>query len=464
MAGSTSFWTGLGPPRQGPVGLAALLVLGWLAWTPDVAQAGALEQEMLKHAPALMKNLREEGYQNVGVLKFRVKKGAADYSDSVGTLNLSLAQRVEMALVLVNDPAPDRQLGILQDVSAVAARLQGASHLNPQGRQVLFSASYPLAWGNKSAKPDALVTGVAVISPDLREMKVVMGPIDSQSSVPKRERTVAFTVPVESELLSEMGESFLVRGFFTGGKINQVDPSKAVASAAKVKSKAEPYPLDDASEAPVTLEIWYGKSKVPFNTTSGKAVIRPPQLGEKVSFRIVRNKPGRYGIVLKVNGENTIFQERLPDHRCHKWILEPDMDKIDIVGYAVKGEKSAREFKVLTPSESKAYEVYYGADVGTYSLTVYGEQDPGAIQEQPRDDNYAALVAGFYPQEKPDTLVDLQRTLRYEAGGASRIATRGLGGLVGAGNKVATEGTRVVPFKANPSPLMSATITYYQVR
>jgi hypothetical protein len=433
-----------------------LVALALLAVLPSAGVAGTLEQELLNHAPQLMKHVREKGYKNVGVLKFRVKKGNAEPSDTVGTLNMTLANRTEMALVLVNDPATDKQIGIIQDASSLAAKLKGANHLNPQGRQVLFNAKYPLAWGSQSVNPDAFVVGKATIGADLKEMQVEMGLIDSQPAAAARDRLVSFTVPVEGDLLSEMGESFLVRGFFTGGKVSQIEPKKAVESAAKVKDNYEPYPLADKADPPVALEIWYGRSKVPFVATGGKAAIRQPQPDEKVTFRIVRKKPGRYGIVLKVNGENTIFQERLADIKCHKWILEPDMDKLEVIGYAVKGKKEALAFSVLPPAESRANEVYYGHDVGTFALTVYTEV-PGYTNGEPKNENYLALRGGSYPDTKPATLGALQHVLREDAAGAG-TATRG---LVVAGERVATGGTRLVPFKAYPTPVLSATIKYY---
>jgi hypothetical protein len=445
--------------------LKSLMVLGFAAGLltafAPVSQAGSLEQELLRNAPQLMKNLRDKGYKNVGVLKFRVRKGNAEPSDSVGTLNLTLANRTEMALVLVNDPATDKQIGIIQDASSVAAKLNGASHLNREGLQTLFGAKYPLAWGKEQVKPDALVFGEADITADLREMKVSMGIVDKQVGSSPRDRVIAFTVPVESDLLSEMGESFLVRGLFTVTKATKVEAGPALAYAANVKANKEPYPLDDKNDPPVSLEIWYGKTKVPFTVQGGRATIPTPQPNEKVVLRIVRNpkNTGRYGIVLKVNGENTIFQQKGPDYKCLKWVLEPEMKKLEVFGYAVKGEDAWRQFKVLTPAAARGLEVYYGHDIGTISMTVYAEQPPDYKKEDPKDENYAALAAGYYPEEKSDTLAGLQHAMREY--GADAGTTRG---LVAPGVKVGGGGTREVGFKAFPSPALSATISYYQGR
>src|SRR4051812_33962666 len=56
--------------------------------------------------------------------------------------------------------------------SAVAAKLPGANHLTGEGRGALFRGRYPMAWGDQQVEPDAFLTGVVVLSPDLRRMIV----------------------------------------------------------------------------------------------------------------------------------------------------------------------------------------------------------------------------------------------------------------------------------------------------
>src|SRR3954466_6827164 len=86
-----------------------------------------LDAALLRQAPRVLADLKAHGVRNVGVLKFRVKKGEQPVSDRVGTLNLDLAARLEIALVLATDiKAP---VGIIHDASAVAARTPGANHL-----------------------------------------------------------------------------------------------------------------------------------------------------------------------------------------------------------------------------------------------------------------------------------------------------------------------------------------------
>src|SRR3954469_24886197 len=98
--------------------LRAALFVGLVAGR--AAGEETLDAALLREAPRVLGYLKGQGYKNVGVLKFRVKKGEQPLSDRVGTLNLNLAARLEIALVLATDiKAP---LGIIHDASAVAAR------------------------------------------------------------------------------------------------------------------------------------------------------------------------------------------------------------------------------------------------------------------------------------------------------------------------------------------------------
>jgi hypothetical protein len=73
-----------------------------------------------------------------------------------------------------------------------------------------------------------------------------------------------------------------------------------------------------------------------------------------VSFAIKRaaKASGRLAVVLKVNGENTLFREKLPDLQCRKWILEPNGQPIVVRGYQ-RSAQDAEEFRVASPEESR---------------------------------------------------------------------------------------------------------------
>src|ERR1700733_8883574 len=138
-------------------------IVSLLAPSVPAAELQSLERGLVQQSPALIKRFKASGYKNVGVLKFLVAHASSKgFSDSVGTLNMMLARRLEVALVLANDPGAP--VGVIRNASTVAARTKGANHRSPAGRKVLFEPDYPLAWGKGEVKADAFVTGTALIS------------------------------------------------------------------------------------------------------------------------------------------------------------------------------------------------------------------------------------------------------------------------------------------------------------
>jgi hypothetical protein len=430
--------------------LAAGLLLSSAGTGP--ARADATERELLRQAPNVLAFLTEHGYKNVGVLKFRVKKGAAAAGDNVGPLNANLANRLEVALVLCNR---SEQLGIIHDASAVAAGLRGASHLTKEGREVLFSGRYPLAWGGQKVGADAFLTGVVKVSPNLRDLNVFVLAFDRETDGLKK--VCEFTVPMDPATLIETGESFKVRGLFDRPDKEKPEQKqeKAIQAAAKVKDRQEKYPLEDDG-SPLDLQICYDGKPVRYELKDNKALIPEPREGQEVTFLLRRKGPARepLGVVLKVNGENTLFHEKLKDVDCHKWILAPGDGPLVIRGFH-SDDRSAVKFRVSSPEESKKNEVNYGADVGTISVTVFrerkGKEPPPSLDEDAEDE--AATNRGIFPGQTPRTLSALQSQLRAEA----RV-TRG---LIEKGEAIAASLKRV-SFKADETPIMSATITYYR--
>ena len=132
----------------------------WLI-TPTCHAQDSLERGLLRQAPKLIKHFKDHNYKNVGVLKFLVSREGTGFSDNVGTLNLLAARRLELALILANDPRTP--VGITADASDVARKIVGASHLSKAGREKLFTGKYPLAWGKDVVQPDAFVTGTTEV-------------------------------------------------------------------------------------------------------------------------------------------------------------------------------------------------------------------------------------------------------------------------------------------------------------
>jgi hypothetical protein len=408
---------------------------------------------LLKNAPKVIRYLKDHGYKNVGVLKFRVKNGEQPISDHVGPLNLNLADRLEIALVLADDVR--KPIGIIHGASAVAATLPGANHLSKVGRQALFRGRYPLAWGNQDVEVDAFLTGVVVVDSDLHQMTIGIGAFGKDGEA--LDRVVEFQATTDASALVEVGESFLIRGAFDSGRTEVVREREVVTTAARVKAAQETNPLQDP-EAPVALEVYYNNQRVPLRLRDGKALIPEPGEGQAVVLvlRKVDKTPGKYGVVLSVNGENTLYKERLSPLRCWKCILSPDTTSITIRGYQT-GDRTGEAFRVLSPTESRANLMNYGADVGMISMVVFrearGKKKPIALDDEAED--LAALTGGRYPKKPPENLAALKFQLRSGAGNSSNR------GLIAQGKEIGAR-IRRLQFQPDPTPVMSTTLTYYR--
>jgi hypothetical protein len=434
----------------------------WLATSNCQAQ-DSMERRLLQQAPKLIKYFKDHGYKNVGVLKFLAAHEGQKLKDNLGTLNQLSARRLELALMLNNDPI--NPVGIVDKASDVASNISGASHLSAEGRQKLFTAMYPLAWGKEKVHPDAFVTGTIYISKDLRTLTFSLYCFDSAANklVPLEDD---FQVANSTDRLSEMGESFALRGLFDGGTVEvakgkpqeKAYQEQVYQKAVAVREKKVVHPAHPASSyKPVTLAVYYNNKLVPYEFREGKAFIAEPYDGQTVHFGLSRdNSAERYGVVLKVNGENTLDKQRLPDLSCRKWILPTGEGPWTIRGYQI-GNNKRETFRVASMAESRAREVYYGRDVGTITLTVFREQtrkpkpmildDMGQYEivvkkmtELPtRPKNYNALKAQFLDEVNDPRGLFMPGKLE--------------------GSKV-----DVVSFVADPNPIMCSTIVYYRKR
>lgn len=449
---------------------AAWFALGYLV---NIATAAdGLEKELLVQAPKLLKDFREAGFKNVGVLKFRVKIGDNAPTDRAGTLNHRLTEKLEMALVLANkitDP-----IGITRNANATAATIPGATHLTPEGRKLLFTKQYPLAWGTERVTPDLFLTGTAQVSKDLRTMKVQI--LSFTKGEPDLEEYASFQVPVDLEQLLDSGESFTVRGVFDNASLALTESqrqdkatqeaiktsleTKTETETAKEPTAAKIHPLSpENKDALVTLTVLYDNKPQKIEFRGGAAFLPEPREGQKVALIVRRKGPTkpRLGIVLKVNGENTLYQEKAADPQCTPWVFEPKSSEFGIYGFQTD-EKTIKEFKVLSQAESKSKEIDYGEFVGTISISVFREQtvppkpDPQVVLSADGED-FNVLKKSSFPKKPPNN----PDALRQQLVQSTSNQTRGLF-VDGDAKDSAIE---LVKFEHDKIPLMSATIKYY---
>lgn len=443
--------------------LAPLLML-LLTGAPIVAadaKPPTLEKALLEQGPRVIEFLKKQKYQNVGVLKFQARKDGK-LTDNVGPLNHTLARRLEVALVLADDE--DKPIGIIQDATAVAAATSGANHLTARGRAKLFEPKYPLAWGKTKVAADAFVTGVATLGAKRDQMMVQLFVFAKDGSGLK-ELGDPFPASMDLKTLEDSGESYNLRGLFDGGEIKHTKPSellaKAQTEASKVKEEKSTHPLQ-AKDAPVELVILYDGQPQRVDVVDGQARVREPREGQKVTL-LIRKKNAddaeTYGIVVKVNGRNTLFREQEVAELCHKWLLTRTHLETTIRGYQ-DSDTEINEFRVASPEESRENEIRYGDDVGTIHMVVFAPEKRGVPKDLPGSEkeavDVAALTRGALPGKKPDSLAALKDKLA-EIGEAT-VKSRG---LLEEGAKTPGNVERLT-FTPNPVPVTSLTIFYYQ--
>ncbi len=431
--------------------------------------ADDLEKQLLKQSRPMMDAIRAKGYRNIGVLKFRIKNGDAPATDRLGMLNTRLARKLELALILankVNDP-----VGIIKDASSTAATIPGASHLTAEGRAKLFTTEYPLAWGTTKVVPDALLTGAAAISTDLQTMTVGVMSFDAKTL--ELQPLATFDVQLDLEDLLDSGESFTVRGVFDNASLQLTQEerkekasseartasvaTKTETETAKTPTVAKVHPLSPQNaDAPVTLEIRYDGQPQTIEFRGGAAFVAEPRENQRVTLVVRRkgNSDRRLGIVIKVNGENTLYGQKDPDPQCSSWIMAPGLKEIQIVGYQID-ENTLKPFRVLSQQESKAKEIDYGEFVGSISISVFPEQTvapkPAAdLALTDEGEDFSILTKGSLPSSTPSNPGALRQQL-------AQNTTRGLiADGVAVDRKVTT-----TSFQKDSIPIMSASVKYY---
>src|SRR4051794_10935934 len=91
--------------RTGPGRVVGRLLLPGLALTvllagAATARAGTLDLALLQQSGDILDSLKQKGYKNVGVLPFRVQRGARGRSFAGGPLGHNITRRLKNALIL----------------------------------------------------------------------------------------------------------------------------------------------------------------------------------------------------------------------------------------------------------------------------------------------------------------------------------------------------------------------------
>ena len=140
--------------------------------------------------------------------------------------------------------------------------------------------------------------------------------------------------------------------------------------------------------------------------------MKEPAEGQQVILSVRRKiaEKKRYGVLVRVNGENTLYRERLPDPKASVWILEPEATEFGIYGFQIDTE-TRQDFRVLSASDSVERTIDYGRDVGMISVVLFEEQTQP--QPIPNDDELDLAIQSqtVLPDETADSRGQLAKSL-----------------------------------------------------
>jgi hypothetical protein len=335
-----------------------LLALAALAVTHLPARADNIDEKLLTEArDKIMKELRDSKYQNVGVLKFRVKKGSNEPSYTVGLLNSNMATRLETALILVN--SDKNPIGIAHNASQViAAHNAKTTYLTAKERASLFELTYPLAWGKERVKVDAFLTGQVKINPTTRKTTVIVEAFDAKAT--DLREIVNFTVSTDRSILSDTGESFslAMRSILKRGpspEENLDEPAvRDNEERTQGRTSAKDEEIKEQLENLIELEIFYDDQKMDINEAKnarGEKRVAAPRDGARVQFSLRNKSNERLAVVLRVNGINTLSKEGSEKQidQYTKWVLEPNK-KYTIRGFYLD-DNTVELFTAVSPAK-----------------------------------------------------------------------------------------------------------------
>jgi hypothetical protein len=410
--------------------IAAVLVMVLVA-VPVRANADALDEALVEKARAILEAVQKKGFRNVGVVKFLVRHGEKAPQDDVGDLNMSLANKLEVALILANT---DDRFGIIDKASEAISRekLLGANHKSEEGRKAFFNRKYELAWSRDRVEASGFVTGLATLSQDLTKFTLRFQVFDKSGQI--EDLPGELSVATNPEMLAQAGFSFalaparqkaIVSGDPPPAETQKREIVEQAASSVEETPSEKQEPFAPLAESPIQWTVLYNGKPV---AVTGNT-LPEPKATDRIEFTLTNPTRATYAAVLLVNGENTLYQERAVPQVCRKWVLGPD-SSVTIRGFQTDAD-SVAPFTVLRPEQPLPDAVRYGDHAGTFRLVVFhgkmSETAP-ASEVVVRNPNDAAALAlartrggTRAPGVKPQTLRALQADLRGRMeGGKSR--------------------------------------------
>jgi hypothetical protein len=470
----------VGRPASWRGGLLAALALSLVAGAPLSGRADHIDDRLVVEAPRVMDFIKKKGYHNVGVLRFK-----ATPSSPGETISYKMANRLENALILLDDDKHPVAILANKDVSRVAyARSSHANFSTARGRSALLQSSYPLAWGRESRKPDAFLTGDVQLSKNRKTVTIVVKAFDRKNPNQVQEVLRLRDVRTDRDILASMGQSYVVpRKILKRPAPGQADETAAKDTANRDQTNTSP--VQDP-ENPVQLEVSFGGQPAtlePDSSSPGELKIQrqktqTPQQGQEVKMVLSNKGTERVGVVLAVNGKNTLFQEDLTSTQpgdCTKWVLGPN-EQYEIKGF-YKEDNKLVPFRVLSEEESAqaelapehkgiiALHVFREGSGGSEGLNItkpdLGRKTPGQ-----RAPNLSSARARASKATRTRSVAGKLRVDHSARRPASRVVRhqKGKRGLIvdDPENEAAGPTLTRVEFKPDSQPAVSLFIRYYE--
>jgi len=323
------------------------LATGLLALLPGLARADKLDKKLNETAPEIVNYVKDKGYKNVGVLKFRAQRGNQPAGFSTGPINGNLAERLENLLVIHSGDDKGPMFGVIHDAGQAAQQQKvGSWSTSAAERNNLFEKTYPLAWGTSKVKADAFLTGKVATTGDLKKTTVTIQAFSKGSPTPVK--VAEFTVDTDASMVRDMGYSFALTARQRSSLVKSRDAEGELVLEQANKQQPQPQPQpqpkteDTKTDDPppvvlkpqkpqvtaspdnlagIEVKVKSGDDTVEIKQAGSEFQLECPAKGKPIAILLTNKTDKKLGVVLKVAGMSTIGQEKDESVLCRKWVI-----------------------------------------------------------------------------------------------------------------------------------------------
>ena len=322
-----------------------IAVAGLLAFCGDLFGDTAVDRFLANEAPKLCQKLKHAGCRTVAVMPFRFRAPGTNESRLDGAIiQTNLAAKLERALAAYYDP--EIPLHVVFDGWGQVLKKYPQADFN---REDLFDIEFELPVGKNKVKVDAILTGEVLTNGDFTETRISFeyisrkNPNKAMAYLPRKGGKTT-VLEVDSNLLVTMGRGFSIprseistRGPLRLGEnlVNLVSAEEAWGNELDQKNNVDDrvnrLELIDESrwnDSLIKITVLYSNQPQPlnFDVVGGRynATIEDPDVGQKVTFQVENLTDQPLGLVLSVNGVNTLYGGDATDtETAAKWVLKP---------------------------------------------------------------------------------------------------------------------------------------------